>query len=411
MKKIFTCILTALLCTSLISCSTNKSNDKKSAQDINMAANLKTDESNFGKYISNTAISTGNNYIVSEAESVTYRAYFPVEEYGNLEYSFYFSNTVDSTYNDGSDAYFGLAGGDYVIECAYIADGGVSIEDEITNIQNVTFDNGNIEKSVTSEEKFWSDAIDFNVEDGHFLVWEWTLSGKNIPCIYMSNLTKTGADYGDGKGFVYCDQVPMPQLIGAARDVKYRIAAIGDSITQGCQTKFMEYEFWSMRIADKLGDDYGFWNCGLGWSRTSDAASCGDWLNRTSTADIVLVAFGTNDIISGEYGGDGGNTAAEIDSYLRTVLDKLKESNCSIIVFNAPPEDYREDMEAVRTEYNELLKNTCEEYGIFYFDFAALLSEESNPAKAIYGGHPNGEAGDIVSDAFIDTYSTFLNIN
>lgn len=415
MKKMFSLAAVAVMAMSLYSCggeeskSSSISEETVKAQDINAAAEIKEIDSEFGEYVSNTYIATGNNNIVAEAQSVTYRAYFPVEEYGELEYRFYFSNTVDSTYDDGTKAHVGLEGGDYTIESARIADGGTSIEDEITDYKSVTFD-GSEQKSVSGGETYWSDPITFNVEEGHFLVWEWTLTGTNIPAISMSNLTKVGADYGDGKGLVYCDEVPMPQLVGAKRDVKYRIAAIGDSITQGCQTEFMAYEFWSAQIAQKLGSDYSFWNCGLGWSRTSDAAQNGDWLERTANADVVLVAFGTNDIVSGEYGGDGGNNAAEIDGYLRPILDKLKEEKCTVIVFNAPPEDYRENMEAVRTEYNELLKTTCEEYGVFYFDFASLLSDEANPAKALYGGHPNGEAGGIVSDEFIKQYSAVLAI-
>ncbi len=409
MKRIISGVLAAAMAMSLISCGADEESEASKAQDITSAAEVKNNESDFGKYVSNTYIATGNNNIVEEAESVTYRAYFPVEEYGELEYCFYFSNTVDSTYDDGEEAYAGRVGGDYTIESAYIADGGTSIEDEITGYQAVTFD-GAEQKSVSGGETYWSDPITFDVEEGHYLVWEWTLTGTDIPAISMSNLTKVGADYGDGNGLVYCDQVPMPQLIGASRDVKYNIAAIGDSITQGCQTEAMAYEFWSARISQKLGDDYAFWNCGLGWSRMSDASLDGDWLERAAEADVVIVAFGTNDIVSGEYGGDGGNTASEIDSYLRTVLDKLKEKNCSVIVFNTPPEDYREGMEAVRTEYNELLKSTCEEYGMFYFDFASLLSTEEDPATALYGGHPNGEAGDIVSDEFINQYAAFLDV-
>lgn len=411
MKKIFMSAVALLTALSVCACSSEKPSDESSSesQDISAPAPTKTVDSPFGEYVSNTFIATGNNFIIESAENVTYRAYFPVEEYGELEYCFYFSNTVDSTYDDGSKAHVGLAGGEYTIESAFIADGGTSIEDEITNRQAVTF-GGSEAKDVASGEEYWSDPVTFNVEEGHYLVWEWTLTGENIPANAMSNLTKIGADYNDGKGLVYCGEAPLPVLVGAKRDVKYRIAAIGDSITQGCQTQFMEYEFWAARIADKLGDDYSFWNCGLGWSRTSDASSNGDWLERTSEADVVLVAFGTNDIVSGEYGGDGSNTAAEIDAYLRTILDKLKDSNCSVIVFNAPPEDYREDMEAIRTEYNEMLKATCEEYGVFLFDFASHLSDESNPAKALYGGHPNGEGGQIVSDAFIEEYSAFLDI-
>ena len=131
-------------------------------------------------------------------------------------------------------------------------------------------------------------------------------------------------------------------MIGANRDVKHNIAAIGDSITQGCQTEFMKYEFWSARISNLLGDDYGFYNCGLGWARASDAALDGNWLERAKSAETVIVAFGTNDIISGKYQSEKGSTATEIDEYLRGVLEKLKDAGCKIIVFNAPPQDYDE---------------------------------------------------------------------
>lgn len=409
MRKILSFLIVSVITCSFGSCGKKNESATIKTPDITKAAPVKSDDGNFSKYVSNTYAASGNNSLVENAESVTYRAYFPVEEYGRLEYCFYFSNMVDSTYSDGSLAYAGLAGGVYTVESAYIADGGTSVDQEITNRQAVTFD-GNIKRNVSAGEIFWSDPLEFDVPDEHYLVWEWTLTGENIPATSVSNLTKVGADYNDGKGLVYCDDVPLPQLIGADRQVKYTVSAIGDSITQGCQTEFMAYEYWAARISQKLGSEYSLWNCGLGWARTSDAALCGDWLQRAAASDIVIVAFGTNDIISGEFGGDGGNSADEIDGYIRTVLDFLKKEQCSVIVFNAPPEDYRDNLEAVRTEYNEKLKSTCEEYGVSYFDFAGLLSDESDPSKALYGGHPNGEGGEIVSEEFLRIYNDYLDI-
>lgn len=409
MRKILSFLIASAITCSFGSCGKKNEGVTIKTPDITKAAPVKYDDGNFSKYVSNTYVASGNNSLVEKAESVTYRAYFPVEEYGGLEYCFYFSNMVDSTYSDGSLAHAGLAGGDYTIESAYIADGGTSIDQEITNRQAVTFD-GNAKRNVSAGETFWSDALEFDVPEEHYLVWEWTLTGENIPATSVSNLTKVGADYNDGKGLVYCDDVPLPQLIGADRQVKYTVSAIGDSITQGCQTEFMAYEYWAAQISQKLGSEYSLWNCGLGWARTSDAALCGDWLQRAAASDIVIVAFGTNDIISGEFGGDGGNSADEIDGYIRTVLDLLKKEQCSVIVFNAPPEDYRDNLEAVRTEYNENLKLTCEEYSVSYFDFAGLLSDESEPGKALYGGHPNGEGGEIVSEEFLRIYKDYLDI-
>lgn len=409
MRKILSFLIASVITCSFGSCGKKNESAMIKTPDITKAAPVKYDDGNFSKYVSNTYVASGNNSLVEKAESVTYRAYFPVEEYGGLEYCFYFSNMVDSTYSDGSLAHAGLAGGDYTIESAYIADGGTSVNQEITNRQAVTFD-GNAKRNVSAGETFWSDALEFDVPEEHYLVWEWTLTGENIPATSVSNLTKVGADHNDGKGLVYCDDVPLPQLIGADRQVKYTVSAIGDSITQGCQTEFMAYEYWAAKISQKLGSEYSLWNCGLGWARTSDAALCGDWLQRAAASDIVIVAFGTNDIISGEFGGDGGNSADEIDGYIRTVLDLLKKEQCSVIVFNAPPEDYRDNLEAVRTEYNEKLKSTCEEYGVSYFDFAGLLSDESEPGKALYGGHPNGEGGEIVSEEFLRIYKDYLDI-
>ena len=68
-------------------------------------------ESDFEKYVSNTFLTSGNNMFIEEADGITYRAYFPAEEYGQFEYKFYFSNTVDSTYDKGDLAYGGRSGG------------------------------------------------------------------------------------------------------------------------------------------------------------------------------------------------------------------------------------------------------------------------------------------------------------
>ena len=109
-------------------------------------------------------------------------------------------------------------------------------------------------------------------------------------------------------------------------------------------------------------------------------------------------------------------TVEEAEAYIDSLgldeelADKLKDAQCRVIVFTAPPEDYKPEMESVRTELNDTLKKTCEEYGFFCFDFAALLSDESEPAHALYGGHPNGEGGAIVSDAFIKEYSSFFDV-
>ncbi|MBO5449358.1 MAG: SGNH/GDSL hydrolase family protein [Ruminococcus sp.] len=423
-----TALLTALTAVIMMCSCGNESGDTSSAEDVKQSAagesaaesipdedqdppviSCKAEDQNFEIYTSNTYLSTGNNGIVRIADEITYRAYIPVEEYGELEYCFYFSNSVDSTYNKGNPAYVGKEGGEYTISSAAVYDGGESPEDEVTGKTEITF-GGETKKEVSPCETFWSDPVALNIPEGHYLVWEWTLTGRDIPCISMSDLSSSVSDKGGTGEFIYCSDIPLPVFIGAKREnVSNRVMAVGDSITQGCQTEFMKYEYWAAQIAKQLGDSSSFWNCGLGWARTSDLSSCNNWLGRSLNCDTAIVAFGTNDIISGEYNGDGGNSAQEIVDYLTVVLDQFKAAGVkNIILFNAPPQNYDEEHEAVRTEYNEMLRQTAEEYGAYYFDFASYLCDPETPAEAKYGGHPNGEAGKIVADAFMEQFGDML---
>lgn len=359
----------------------------------------------FTTYVSNTVVLTGNNFYIEKAENITYRAYLPVEEYGELEYKFFFTNMVDSTYAKGKDAFVGKDGGAYTVSNAVIADGGTSTEDKITNRTPVTF-GGKETKEVAADESYWSDPVTMNIPEGHYMVWEWTVSGEGIPCNKMSSLTST-ASSADGETFEFCDEIPLPQIIGAKRDVKHTVAAIGDSITQGCQTEQMKYEFWASKISTQLGSDVAFFNCGLGWARASDAASNENWLSRVSQYDTVIVAFGTNDIVSGKYGGKK-SSAEEIDEYLDAIVSYLTEKGCDVILFNAPPQNFKETNEGIRTALNEKIPAIAEKYGAKFFDFSALLSTEDEPGKAVYGGHPNGEGGTVVADAFVKQFGSLF---
>ncbi|MFR0950842.1 MAG: SGNH/GDSL hydrolase family protein [Ruminococcus callidus] len=89
----------------------------------------------------------------------------------------------------------------------------------------------------------------------------------------------------------------------------------------GCQTSEFGYQFWAAQLLDQLGtEDYSLWNLGIGYARASDCAQQGNWLNRAvAGADLITVAFGTNDIISGPYGGTGHATPEEIEADVRKI--------------------------------------------------------------------------------------------
>ncbi len=374
------------------------------------AESVRIEDENFDIYTSNTYLSTGNNALAKNADNTTYRAYIPVEEYGELEYCFYFSNIVDSTYNKGKPVFVGKDGPDYTIASANVYDGGESEADEPVLLSSVTF-GGSESREVLSDEAFWSDPVTLDIPQGHYLVWEWTLTGKNIPANSQADLTCALQKGKKDDDFTYCGDIPLPVFIGAKREqVTDRVMMVGDSITQGCQTEYMKYEYWAAQIAKQLGDNASLWNCGLGWARSSDLDTCGNWLGRSSNCDTAVIAFGTNDILAGDYNGDGkGDSADEMIGYVSDLIARYHAAGAErIIVFNAPPQDFSEEKEAVRTEYNEKLQALCEDYGVEYFDFASYLCDPETPDKAKYGGHPNGEAGKIVGDAFIEKYADVL---
>lgn len=102
------------------------------------------------------------------------------------------------------------------------------------------------------------------------------------------------------------------------------------------------------------------------------------------------------------------STAEEIEGYLDTIVSYLTEKGCDVILFNAPPQDFKETNEGIRTALNEKIPAIAEKYGAKFFDFSALLSTEAEPGKAVYGGHPNGEGGTVVADAFVKQFGSMV---
>lgn len=370
----------------------------------------------FDTYTSNTVVATGNNKSVKKAENVTYRAYFPLEQYGEFEYKFYFSNTVDSTWDKGQFGYAGMSGDDYTIVSASVSQGDVVSNDfdtvlsgELTNTVPVTFDGGNTSKDVLSGETFWSDAITLNIEEGHYLVWEWTVSGTNIPCTCMSNLTPSCLSKDGGETFNYTNEIPLPQLIGCNKSVKTKIVALGDSITQGCQTSEYAYKYWASNVIDELGTtDYSLWNLGLGYARASDCALDGDWLERAKHSDVVFVAFGTNDIVSGQYGVFTSSKPEDVANWIDTIVSTLTEAGCRVILFNAPPFNLDEDVNSLRVQLNELLPEVASKNGAEYFDFSTCLENPDDTTQSLYGQHPNDEGCKVTSDKLLLEYKDYI---
>lgn len=396
-KKITALLLSAAFFLTASACSSGNTKGEN--------AKAQRESTQFDTYVSNTVVATGNNTVIQNAEHVTYRAWIPVEVAGQFDYCFYFSNTVDSTWDDGRISYAGMSGGSYTIESACVADVDATFDANVEPTQTipVTF-SGETSKEVASGETFWSDPLNIDIFEGHYLLWEWTVSGKNIPAICMSNMTYAYADKGGGKGFTYVNEIPLPQLFGCERKVKKRIVTLGDSITQGCQTSDNAYQFWAAQLLDRLGtENYSLWNLGLGYARASDCAKDGDWLERAiAGADIMTVAFGTNDIISGSYGGENHADAEDIESSIRVITKKSTDAGVQTILWNSPPFDLTKELEEVRVQYNATVENIASDCNAIMFDAAQLLADPADASKTIYGQHPNDEGSTILAVELCD---------
>lgn len=111
---------------------------------------------------------TSHNYIIewNAPRRMTYRSYFKLTEYGRKTYSFWFSNTVDSTFDEAQCAWSNRYGGEWTI-LSMKTDTAQTLpeENDSCRLETVTF-GGMTQKTVTPDEKFYSDDIVLDIQDG-----------------------------------------------------------------------------------------------------------------------------------------------------------------------------------------------------------------------------------------------------
>lgn len=371
------------------------------------------------EYTSATVLSTAANFIMNRQEPFahTFRTYIRLRENGSLKLKFWHSNAVDSTWDQGQEAVGSEPGGDWVIETAYIADGGTVPDGTITEkTQRALTFGGNVSKAVAAGECFWSDEASIDLPEGHYLAFTWTIktltAGKSIP-FNVEGMLATAYDapgnlaaQESSEGFTESDKLlVLPSFIGYKKSVNKRLVFLGDSITQGVRTLKDEYEYWVARIADGLGTDIGIWNIGSGWARAYDVAADGPWLNKAKQSDEVMIVLGVNDIDI------GCRSADELLGDLKNIISKIKAENAeaSIILSTVPPFNFQGEREETWRKVNqEILTNPP--IGVSrVFDIASLLSlpapDDHRIRPEYMSGtddpHPNGLAGKTVADAFL----------
>ena len=412
-------VLTCFIMPMVLGCTPDASTDESSKDDTTLAPEPDTTapeeettaevieevKSDFEIYQSNSITPSACNYALKSADGTpvrtTFRGVYKIQEFGELEYKFYFSNNVDSTFSNGSHSYRDMPTEAYKIISATVGTSSkMTGMGDISNPQALTF-GGNAGRDVAAREMFWSDPITLNVPEGQYLIFEWTVEYTVIAATNSED--SVCFLYDDTKGrLIIATSAPMPALIGAKRENDLRVAFIGDSITMGIGAGSRDHRFWAAQITELAGTEISFWNLGLGYARADDAANSPAWLEKAKNNDVIVICFGVNDINSGPYQFSGQRSADQILADINTIATICKEAGCEVIIFSTPPYTYSNATKiGVWQELTGKLKTLAEQKGYDFFDFAAVLGSPSNPATPAYGGHPNATGCKAVAEAFM----------
>ncbi len=349
----------------------------------------------FEKYTSNSLSGSSNQlfFEMQNTEIRTGRIFYKIFKGGTFGYSLLFSNTIDSTFDDGSISQCNLICDTWEIiearvgKCSSVPSGDFvlqdanSINERVSNFITLKF-SGNTSKSVEKGELFCSDEFVYSFTDGEFLCLEITFKGTKIPYHEESLLpiyTKTQ------NGWEYDKKMPIACMIGCNRNVEHRIAYLGDSITQGIGTPLNSYLHWNSLLSDRLGFKNAYWNLGIGFGRASDLASDGSWLHKAKQNDIVVLCIGVNDILR-------DRQFHEIICDLEKIVGLVKKENVKVVLQTIPPFDYTGFNIKKWLELNLYIKNCLSQKVDEIFDVVPYLCENTeNSHITKYGGHPNSD--------------------
>jgi len=357
----------------------------------------------FEKYCSNTLAGSGNQHIFYNENEQQIRSctLYKVTSDGEYPYSFLFSNTVDSTYSDGTVSHKNLVVDTWTIEQMLVGVSSRCDEESFVyppEMKQVLFD-GQKRRVVNPAELFCTDPVTLNAKSDEYICVEIVFSGNMIPYHEESIIPS----------FVYCNgewiasqKHPFVSMVGVQKNVKKKIAFLGDSITQGIGTPVNSYEHWNAVLANLLGNEYAYWNLGLGYGRADDAASDGIWLFKAKQNEIVFVCYGVNDIFQQEYSAD------VIKQNLQTIVDKLHNLGIYVIIQTVPPFDYPEEYRDKWKEINDFIKCELKNAELVFDCVKYLAKDDSEPHMAKYGGHPNSEGCRVWGEALFDEVAELI---
>ncbi len=370
----------------------------------------------FDNFRSNTYAGSGNQlfFNMEENEIRTGRVFYKITNGGKYDYSILFSNIMDSTYNDGSKSHKNLICGSWTIHSARVgkcksipankelsemvmadSDENKNADIIVSDLKELLF-GGQKSKQVMPGEFFTTDPINLEYNKGEFLCLEITFSGKMIPYheesvlpVYVKN----------ENGWEYSKFMPFAGMIGCNREAKKRIAYFGDSITQGIGVQLNSYLHWNALLSEKLGDEYSYWNLGIGYGRANDAASDGAWMYKAKQNDIIFICYGVNDIVQ-------GLPEKQIISDLAYIVKVLKKEGKKIILQTVPPFYYGGGDVDKWNNINAFIMNELKDQGDYVFSNLGCLCGKDRPEMPTYGGHPNEEGSELWANALYDEIKT-----
>ncbi len=327
-------------------------------------------------YVSDTTAGMGvQTLFESDGAAHTARVYVRLT-HGGDEYALLFAGTVDTTFADGTRTKAGDVCDPFALDAMRVGlcDGcGMDVAAEPRAWQTVSFDGA--PSCTVHGDPVATDPIPLTASAGDTLCVEMTFRGNGrIPCHEEIQIPTF---LGTTDGFVPTPLVPVPIMIGVRRTPSRRVAFLGDSITQGIGATPGTYRHWAALTAQAIGGDTAFWNLGIGFARSGDAAATGSWLARAAQNDIVVLCLGVNDILR-------GIPSATIAANIEAVIGHLQQEGCRVLLQSVPPFEFSAAQWTVWREVNDRIRGL----GDAYVDHTAVLCDGDRPR---YGGHPNDD--------------------
>lgn len=357
----------------------------------------------FDSFVSGTSAGSGvQSFFRSDPRQVRVgRTYYRLAQGGRYEVSLLYSNTVDSTFADGSHSHANYLLDEWRIlslrvgRCCVCTAAECAEPDAFTPV----LFNGSEEKWVAPGELFASDPFSFAAEKGETMCVELTCAGRTLPCHPESLLP---AFVREGGAWVPSKEQPFLSMLGCARRVKARVGFLGDSITQGIGTPENSYQHLSALLAERLGPEVAVWNLGLGYGRAHDAALDGAWLYKARQNDLVCVCFGVNDLLQ-------TRDAAQLKRDMAYIVRALQRSGVRVLLQTVPPFDYAEDVRPLWEEVNAFLRERLAQEADAFFDTVPVLGRGPEaPHLSRYGAHPDARGNTAWAEALESVLAPML---